>query len=227
MAKRNGFDPVFISVLKIVPLDISKELDTCPGNAVYSWAVFTSATAASLFFKSERLIRYIKGAKLAAVGSGTARSLQRKGLRVDFIPSEYTTEKLAEELPANPGSRVLILRSKDGNNAAEEVLGKRGIVSCRIDLYRASFVSKPVKLERIRGAKIAIFGSSKEVMGLENRLSISGISEFKKEVVAAPIGPLTGDTAMKMGYRVIDMPKAYTYRSLFEMLGELKLGGRI
>jgi uroporphyrinogen-III synthase len=227
LAKRNGFDPVFVSALKIVWLDISKELAGCLSDAVYSWAIFASTTAASLFLGHDRLVRSLKGARVAAVGSGTASFLRRRGLKVDFVPSEYTTERLAEELPADPGSRVLILRSEDGSHRAEEMLITRGIIPCRLDLYRTSFVDRPLKSDRIQGAKIVIFGSSKEVMGLENRLSISGISEFKKSAIAASIGPLTRDTAMKMGYRVIDIPKAYTYRSLFELLGELKLEGRI
>jgi len=227
LAKDNGFDPVFISVLKIERLDISEELRRCLEKGAYSWALFTSATAVSLFFNPKMLVKSLKGARFAAVGPSTAGLLRRKGIMVNFTPSEYTTEKLAEELPADPSSKVLILRSSDGSHYAETILSKRGLIPCRLNLYRASFVNRPVKLDKMQGAKIVIFGSSKEVLGLETRLTISGIKDFKKTVLAASIGPLTRTTAMNLGYRVINTPKAYTYNSLFEMLGELKNEGRI
>lgn len=227
LAKDNHFDPVFISVLKIVRLDVSKKLNQCLGNGTYSWTVFTSATAVSLFFNSEILVNSFKGVKFAAVGSSTAGLLRKMGIKVDFTPSEFTTEKLAEELPADPGSRVLILRSSDGSHGAETIMSKKGLIPCRLNLYRTSFVNRPIKLDKIQGAKIVVFGSSKEVLGLENRLTISGIKDLKKTTVAASIGPRTRKTAMALGYRVIDTPKVYTYSSLFEMLSELKNEGRI
>ncbi|MDG7038625.1 MAG: uroporphyrinogen-III synthase [Nitrososphaerota archaeon] len=227
LARKNGFEPVFVSALKIMPIDISAGLTSYLRNGPYSWAIFTSSTAASIFFKADVLVRSIYGVRIAAVGSGTSAFLKRKGIKVDFLPSEYTTEKLAEELPANPGSKVLMLRSEDGSGLAESVLNDRGIQPYRLNLYRTSFSNRYINGKRLDGAKIIIFGSSKEVIGFENRLVISHIDGFKKHVIAASVGPLTNATAMKLGYRVMDIPKAYTYSSLFEMLGELKNEGRI
>ena len=89
LAKDNGFDPVFISVLKIERLDISEELRRCLEKGAYSWALFTSATAVSLFFNPKMLVKSLKGARFAAVGPSTAGLLRRKGIMVNFTPSEY------------------------------------------------------------------------------------------------------------------------------------------
>ena len=226
LARRNGFDPVFVSALKAVKLDISSKLSEYYKYAPYSWAAFFSVTSVSLFFSYD-VHELITGARIAAVGSGTADFLKRKGVKVDFIPSQYTTERLAEELPAQPGSRVLILRSRDGSSAAEEILKRRGIKPFRLDLYETSFVSGPINQDKIRGARVIVFGSSREVAGFEKRLEASGISEFKKNVAAACIGPLTMDAAAKMGYKTLELPKVYTYRSLFKLLSELRNEGRI
>jgi len=226
LAGRNGFDPVFISALKVVKLDISSQLAKFSKYVPYSWAAFFSLTSVSLFFSYD-VHELITGARIAAVGSSTADFLKRKGITVDFIPSQYTSEKLAEELPAQPGSRVLILRSRDGSSAAEDILERRGIKPFRLDLYETSFVSGPINQDKIRGARVIVFGSSREVAGFERRLEASGINEFKKNVVAACIGPLTRDAAVKMGYKTLDLPKVYTYRSLFELLSELRNEGRI
>jgi uroporphyrinogen-III synthase len=227
MAENNGFDPVFVSALKVIPLDVTGELNSYIYDEKFSWVVFSSSTAASLFIKINRLARILGKAKIAAVGSGTAEFLQRSGIVVDFIPSKYTTEALAEELPVSRGSRVMLARSEDGNSMAEMILKERGALTYRINLYRTSFVSRPLSRSRIEGAKLIVFGSSKEVQGFDNRLSISGIKDFKNKVNASCIGPLTEKTALEMGYRVIGIPKAYTYRSLFTMLGELRNEGRI
>jgi len=227
MAKNNGFDPVFVSALKIVPLDVSDELNSCIYGEKFSWVVFSSSTAASFFIKINRLARILGEARVAAVGSGTAEFLQRYGIRVDFTPSKYTTEMLAKELPVSQGSRIMLARSEDGNDMAEMILKERGALTCRLNLYRTSFVNRPLSKSRIEDAKLIIFGSSKEVQGFEKRLTISGIKDFKNNVIASCIGPLTKKTALNLGYRVIDIPKAYTYSSLFAMLGELKNEGRI
>ncbi len=226
LASRNGFDPVFVSVLKIAKLDISSQLSKCPGNTAYSWAVFVSVTSVSLFFSYD-LHDLISGARIAAVGSSTADFLKRRGVKVDFMPSRYTTEKLAEELPAQPGSSVLILRSRDGSSAAEDILKGRGIKPCRLDLYETTFVGDPIKGDKIKGARVIVFGSSREVAGFESRIEASGMREIKKNAVAACIGPITRDAAIKMGYKTLDLPKVYTYRSLFELLSELRNEGRI
>lgn len=227
MAKNNGFDPVFVSALKVVPLDVSGELNSCIYDEKFSWIVFSSSTAASLYIKINRLARVLGKARVAAVGSGTAEFLQRNGIMVDFIPSKYTTEALAEELPVSQGSRIMLARSEDGNDRAEIILEKRGALTCRLNLYRTSFINRPLSRSMVEGAKLIVFGSSKEVRGFENRLSISGINDFKNKVIASCIGPLTEETALKMGYRVMDIPKAYTYSSLFAMLGELRNEGQI
>ncbi|MGC8558192.1 MAG: uroporphyrinogen-III synthase [Nitrososphaeria archaeon] len=227
MAENKGFDPVFVSTLKVVPLDVSDKLNSFIYDEKFSWIVFSSSTAASFFIRINRLTRVLGEAKVAAVGSGTSGFLQRSGIKVDFTPSKYTTETLAEELPVSRGSRIILARSEDGNDRAEMILQKRGAITYRLNLYRTSFVNRPLNRRRVEGAKLIVFGSSKEVQGFENRLSISGIKDFKDKVIASCIGPLTKKTALKMGYRVIDIPKAYTYSSLFAMLGDLRNEGRI
>lgn len=65
-------------------------------------AVFTSS---STFNYMHQLIgdeiNLLKNSKIAAIGPVTKKAIEDKGFNVDIMPSEYTTEKLIEEILKN------------------------------------------------------------------------------------------------------------------------------
>ena len=78
----------------------------------YQWAVFTSPTGAEIFLdelKRRRMdIRSLAGIRLAAIGQGTRKILEDRGLLTDLMPEIYDGdclgETLAKELKAESGS---------------------------------------------------------------------------------------------------------------------------
>lgn len=94
----------------------------------YQWLVFTSPAGVRIFFEElaeERLdIRRLGSIKIAVIGSGTGRELEKYGVYADLVPDIYDGEHLGKML-AKVGKRdekVLIPRAAVGNRELVEVL---------------------------------------------------------------------------------------------------------
>ena len=87
----------------------------------YQWAVFTSPTGAEIFLdelKRRRMdIRSLAGIRLAAIGQGTRKILEDRGLLTDLMPEIYDGDCLGETLAKElkGGERILIPRARKGN----------------------------------------------------------------------------------------------------------------
>lgn len=98
----------------------------CLGN--YQWLVFTSPAGVRSFFavmRENRLdARVLAGVKLAAVGPGTARELEKFGLLTDLQPGTYDGASLGRELAeqCSGGERILIPRAAKGGQPLIEAL---------------------------------------------------------------------------------------------------------
>ncbi len=59
----------------------------------YDWIAFTSPTGVKVFFqemkKARMDIRALSRVKIAAIGTGTKRELEERGLFVDLMPEVY------------------------------------------------------------------------------------------------------------------------------------------
>ncbi|HWD08367.1 MAG TPA: uroporphyrinogen-III synthase, partial [Actinomycetota bacterium] len=71
----------------------------------------------------------------AAVGPATAAALAERGIDRSFVPSAYTTEALARELPGPPAS-VRLLRADIAGGELERILTERGFAVERVEVYR-------------------------------------------------------------------------------------------
>src|SRR5688572_4988439 len=54
-------------------------------RAGWDWIVLTSANAAKLFLDSLGEVKLPEGARVAAIGSSTAKELEERGVRVDLV----------------------------------------------------------------------------------------------------------------------------------------------
>lgn len=117
-----------------------------PERLDYGWFAFTSEAGVRSFFemlrRSDRDIREIGGAKLAAIGKATAKSLEERGLRVDLIPKKYDGASFGRELGgAVGGERILLLRAEEGNGEFNEELRLAGAAFDEIAVYRTVYES--------------------------------------------------------------------------------------
>ncbi|HVL36193.1 MAG TPA: uroporphyrinogen-III C-methyltransferase [Burkholderiales bacterium] len=108
-----------------------------PPLAGLDMVVFVSPTAVCCAF--ERSTAWTGAAHLAAVGKGTRRELEARGVRDVIAPQEGgDSEALLAEpaLQAVQGRRILIVKGEDGRDALAETLRGRGAAVELFECYR-------------------------------------------------------------------------------------------
>ncbi|HZB77584.1 MAG TPA: uroporphyrinogen-III C-methyltransferase [Solirubrobacteraceae bacterium] len=86
--------------------------------------------------------RALAGARLAAIGPGTARALREHGLRADVVPARAVAEGLVDALAGVPVRRALIVRGREGRDVLPEALRARGAEVEVLVLYAT--VAEPI-----------------------------------------------------------------------------------
>ncbi len=134
--------PAGVELIPAMEADGSRLAHLDPADLEADWIVITSRRGAGEFLadlQAQKLdLRRVP--KLAAVGKGTAQVLEEAGLYPDLVPLQATTESLSQALLdlAEPGSRILLLRAKEADDAMETRLKKRFDVR-RKDLYEIRY----------------------------------------------------------------------------------------
>ena len=101
-----------------------------PGS--YQWIAFTSPTGVRVFFEELRQshtdIRKLAGVKIAAIGGGTKKELEKLGLYADLIPDIFDGAHLGSTLAkvCEKGDRILIPRAAMGGRELTEALQSSG-----------------------------------------------------------------------------------------------------
>jgi uroporphyrinogen-III synthase len=210
-----GAEVVEIPAIEIVPPESYAELDRALENlsqspSHYSWMIVTSANGAqALEGRMQALgvdVGLLRGLKIAAVGSATARALAEMGLRVAVTPAEYVAESLVEALRDQVrGQRVLVARAAVARDVIPDALRARGATVDVVDAYRTVIPGESVTTVRTifgeRGAvpDAATFTSSSTVTNFLSLLSTAGI-EAPKTMRAVSIGPVTSRTLRERGW---------------------------
>lgn len=215
MLEREGFEPIAVDVLSFLPPSRWDKVDSVINSInKFDWVVLTSATGVSFFLKRVREVGRrcdLKNVSFAAVGPKTAACLERAGLKKVFIPSKYTTEQLAKELPKK-GKNVLLLRSNIASKEVVKILKKRGFDVINVVIYRTLKKYNSVSIEVPDGI---VFGSPSEVRALS---SICENLDKMKSLPAFCIGPVTRKEAEIAGFRNTIIPPNYTFDSLVEQI---------
>ncbi len=223
--------PAIRTVLRQDNIQLEKALSRL--NA-FDWIVFTSPTGVRLFFeelKKRKLdVRSIGGAKVAVIGSGSERELEKYGLYGDLIPQVYDGEHLGKKLAAvcRAGEKVLIPRAAVGNQKLTESLkAVEGLEIWDVPLYDTLYGEEnpqesgcPLDIPGIleRGElDYVVFTSASTVRGFE---AAAGDIDYSK-VKAVCIGAQTKAAADALGMQTWVAPKA-TIDSLIEKLVEIQ-----
>jgi uroporphyrinogen III methyltransferase/synthase len=86
--------------------------------------------------------RALAGARLAAIGPGTARALHEHGLRADLVPARAVAEGLVDALAGVPVRRALVVRGREGRDVLPDALRARGAEVEVLVLYAT--VAEPI-----------------------------------------------------------------------------------
>lgn len=175
----------------------------------YDWVIFTSPNGVDaffdMFFKLYEDVRSIGGARIAAVGSGTAERIRDYRLGVDLVGDTPVAEGLLEAFEEKAGTienlRVLWVRAEDTRDVLSKGLVTKGAILDEAIAYRTvAETEDPMGSAgrfREEGADILTFTSSSSV---EHFLALK--LPLPKQLKIASIGPITSRTLAKHGLPV-------------------------
>jgi uroporphyrinogen III methyltransferase/synthase len=186
----------------------------------YAWVVLTSPNGARRLLDAVRDrgrdARAFAGARLAAIGPGTAEALAAANLEVDLVPPRFVAESLLDALPAPSatGGPLLLVRAAVARDVLPEGLRRRGWHVDVVEAYRTE--QAPLAEEQaaaVAGADVVTFTSSSTV---SNFLAAMGGRPVPP--VVAAIGPITAATAREHGLAVDVEAEVHTIDGLVDAL---------
>ena len=175
----------------------------------YNWIIFTSPNAVKFFF--EKIPPQKLHSKIAAVGTKTKEYLEQIGLKVDFVPTQFTAQQMAIEIPLNPNETVFIPRSNLAKNDMVELLENRGFKVETLAIYENSSISYTKKdLAKIFEQKIdyITFASGSTVKSFIEL----GVAINHSKVIC--IGPSTAKIATQNNMEVAKIANPHTMEGL-------------
>jgi len=221
-----GAVPVALPAIRLAPpADWGPFDEAIARLADYAWVAFTSANGVR--FVSARLQDLgqthpvFQANRVAAIGPATAEALRALGERVDFVPSRYVAEAIAEELGAVAGQRFLLLRADIARAALREQLQARGAHVTEVAVYRTQ--TEPLDRAEIdaclrEGIDVVTFTSASTVRGLVDALG-GELAPLRGCVIAA-IGPVTAEAAAAAGLFPGVVAREHTVPGLIQALQE-------
>ena len=175
----------------------------------YDWLIFSSPNGVerffNIFYKIYKDAREIGGAKIAAIGPGTAEKIKEYHLGVDLLPKKSVAESLAEAFEKMAESlenlTMLWVRPENARPVLAERLNAAGVILDEGIAYRTVSDTDDISgaLEKFshEGADIITFTSSSSVEGfLKLKL------ELPEQLKIVSIGPATSRTLKAAGLDV-------------------------
>jgi uroporphyrinogen-III synthase len=231
LLRARGAVPLNYPCIAIVSPEDSTPLDKALADlnaGWFDWLVLTSTnTVLAIAKRLSDLGLTLTGTmfRAAAIGAATADAAQRQlGLRQVDFPPLHIAEALAEHLPIEKGTRVLLPESVIARTTLADLLITRGAEVSVVDAYQTICGLGGDDIPRLLAQKqidALTFTSSSTVTCFLKRLSEAGVQrEDALAVYAACIGPKTAATAHECGFSVITPPSEYTLDGLLNMLDE-------
>jgi uroporphyrinogen III methyltransferase/synthase len=195
-----GATVVQAPVIRTRPL-AGPPLDLAP----YDLVCFTSPNAVAALFERlaqaahpPRDARALAGARVAAIGPGTARALAERGIAADIVPERFVAESLVEALAELPVKRALVARAMQARDVLPDALRARGAEVDVLALYET--VAEPLSpraLKAARAADYVTFTSSSTVRFFLD--AAGGAAGLSPETRIVSIGPVTSETLREHG----------------------------
>ena len=192
--------------------------------------IFASANAVDIFFKmlveTGADARALHASKLCAIGQETSEMLQNHGLRPELVTSEYTAEGLAKALEGweMEGMQVLVPRAEVARDALPSLLAMRGANVEILPVYQAVCPAPAgaalLRLFGAEGVDLVTFTSSSTVANFVRAFPEDKLPAMLGDAEIACMGPVTADTARKLGLRVDIVAREYTTHGLVQAIVE-------
>jgi uroporphyrinogen III methyltransferase/synthase len=226
-----GAAVIEIPTIEIRPMPTDERVLSAISNLPRTTLViFASANAVDIFFRmlleTGGDARALHASKLCAIGQETSESLEARGLRPELVTSEYTAEGLAKALEGweMEGMRVLVPRAEVARDALPSLLAKRGAEVEILPVYRAvcpaSASDALLRLFNAEGVDVITFTSSSTVANFVRAFPDDRLPAVLGDAEVACMGPVTADTARKLGLPVTIVAREYTTHGMVQAIAE-------
>ncbi len=208
-----GAEVLEIPTIKIQPPDDRQALvEALQGIGEYDWLVFTSPNGVTsffeYFFKAFEDVRALGNIRIAAVGPATAAKLKELHLRVDVMPEEYVSKKIAaafKKFESLENLRVLIARAQVAAPELPKELENMGAIVDDIAVYktvpesddRSGAAAKLLE----NGTDWITFTSSSTVENFHARFDLPKLLQKFPKARLASIGPETSKAIVALGLK--------------------------
>ena len=173
----------------------------------YDWIVFTSPNGVEAFFNAFYAAyedaREMGGARIAAIGNGTAAKIREYRFGIDLIPNEFVAESLLESLKETnvENLRILLPRAAGARELLATELEKLGAIVDDVPVYRTvpetSDLSGGMTRFRAEGADLITFTSASTA----THFMALGLP-MPEGLRTASIGPVTSAEMRRLGLPV-------------------------
>jgi uroporphyrinogen III methyltransferase/synthase len=226
-----GANCIEFPTIEIAPPDDWAPLDDAINKIRdYNWLIFTSVNGVKFFFKrlleNKKDVRALGEIKVCAIGPKTADAVKGYGIMPDMVPPEYRAEAVIEEFRKLKTENLTILlpRAKEAREILPDELRKMGaevdVVNAYVTIMPENRVADISKMLEAGEISMITFTSSSTVtnfMGMFGK-NADQVKEWLKDIDIASIGPITSETAKRLGLKVTVEPESYTIDALTEAI---------
>jgi uroporphyrinogen III methyltransferase/synthase len=214
----------------IAPEDYEPLDEMCARAGEFDWIVFTSANGAGAFMDrlldGPRDVRALAGARLCAVGPGTASRLTRFGLKVDLIPDDHSADGVVAALKQTgslKGKQILFPKADIARDTLPEELRAAGAVVTEVIAYRTVTAESDAHLGIYRQLldrqiDAVTFSSASAVRAFVSIHGADQAIDLLNHTIVATIGPVTADAALRYGITPQITPDTSTVAAMVEAL---------
>jgi uroporphyrinogen-III synthase len=225
LLKRYGGIPVEIPLIAFRPKAISEELNEyLTVLHTYDWVIFTSNVTVETFLTFVKKEQLGSNPKIAVIGKRTEKVLEKKGLKVEFSPTEYVAEAFVEEfLPlVRSGTKVLIPKGNLARDYIAESLRKNDAIVDEAVVYETYMPdesrSKLAYTMENEGLDILLFTSPSTVDHFMDVIMELGLESRLTDCLIGCIGPSTEKKVKSYKLTVHASPKVYTVEEMIKSM---------
>ncbi len=224
-----GAECLEFPTIRVSAVEDRSPLDQAVQNLLsYDWIVFTSVNGVKFFFEHvfdmNKDVRALTHLHTAAIGPATAAKLFEYGLKSDIVPKDYRAEAVVEAFAKIDlkGKKILLPRAREARPVLPVELRKMGAAVDEVTVYFTEKVSDNadllVKQLEEKRVDVVTFTSSSTVRNFKDLLSEDNFKQLIDHVTVASIGPITTETAEKLGFTVSITAESYTISGLCDAI---------
>ncbi|MBI4535765.1 MAG: uroporphyrinogen-III synthase [Ignavibacteriae bacterium] len=225
-----GGRAIVVPMINIVDPDSWAECDQALVRIEeYHGLLFTSANGAEKFFsRCETMgvaLSRLSGLDVYTVGTRTKKEVEERGVRVRFLPEQYSSASLAEYFKGMDlgGRRFLHPTGNLGKRDLDESLRQLGIIIDVIQVYRneapnVADANSILDLLKGKGLEVVTFASPSAAENFSKIVPADVWVDHFYYTKIAVIGPTTREAVVSLGYPADIVARESTVRGLVDAI---------